>query len=513
MDAEMDGERMADGATSRAWLDGDIGEDDFARLETALRDPQQARAFLRDLHFDQAVARVAKAQVEGQALSSLAEQVSAQPHSARIPRRRVRPWRVVATGGTRAAAAMLLAALALGLAWWKFSPPPVVASLMVNAGGARLGAEQVAVGESREVRSGTVLVLPQHAWSTLLFNDGSLIDVLDATHVVVTVEGGGKRLMLERGELRGDVRKQAPDRPLVISTPRALTTVIGTRLTVQGGEHERVAVEEGRVQVQRVSDHAVVQVGAGEALEVPAAGALAVLHPAREVDVVPSSDGLQLWLDADRGISADDQGLVRLWRDQGPLGLHLSQPAADQQPRLLPSASGMHAAVSFPRDEQWLSTTGRWPEFHAYTVAMLLRPTTLGTWSLGIGCSWGSFYFHSTSRGEVFTGVGALGGGIRFTPSQLPAGTLRLNGWRRFAITYADGGGAVYVDGRQVARIDMPRPAAWRNFHIGRQQPPPDEPRGFDGDVQEVLVYDRALEADEVERLDRHLRLRLVDRP
>ncbi len=511
----MAGEHPLDGATVRAWLDGEIGEDDAVRLATALRDPQQARGFLRDLHFDQAVARVARAQAEGQALANLAAPGAGQPPSASPSAPAPAAWRAVSTGGTRAVAAMVLAAVALGLAWWKFSPPPVVASLMVNAGAARLGTEAVAVGESREVRSGAVLELPGHAWSTLRFNDGSLVDVLDGTRVVVTAGAAGKRLELERGELRGDVRKQPPGRPLVIATPRAETTVIGTRLTVQGGEHERVAVDEGRVLVERLSDQAVVQIGAGESLEVASAGALTVLHPTRlrEAEEAPSADGLQLWLDADRGISADDQGLVGQWRDQGPLGLHLSQPAADQQPRLLPAAAGRHAAVSFPRDEQWLSTTGRFPEFHAYTVAMLLRPTTLGTWSLGIGCSWGSFYFHSTSRGEVFTGVGALGGGIRFTPAQLPAGTLRLNAWRRFAITYADGGGSVFVDGRQIAHIDMPRPAAWRNFHIGRQQPPPDEPRGFDGDVQEVLVYDRALDADEVERLDRHLRQRLDLRP
>ena len=511
----MAGERISDGGSVRAWLDGEIGEDEFARLQNTLRDPQQARAFLRDLHFDQAVARVAKAQVEGQALGSLQQPAAAQPQSARIQRRRVRPWRAVRSGGTRAAAAMLLAALVLGLAWWKLSPPPVVASLMVNTGEARLGAEPVAAGESRDVRSGAVLELPLHAWSTLCFNDGSSVEVLDATRVVVTVEQGGKRLALERGELRGDVRKQPPGRPLVIVTPRAETTVIGTRLTVQGGARERVAVDEGRVQVQRLSDRAVAQVGAGEALEVPTAGALSVLHPvrAREVEEAPPSDGLQLWLDADRGIAADDQGMVWQWRDQGPLGLHLSQPAADQQPRLVPAAAGRHAAVSFAADGQWLSCTGRWPEFHSYSVALVLRPTTLGTWSQGIGCGWGTFQFHGTARGEVFTGVGAPGGGIRFTPAQLPAGTLALNLWRRFVITYADGGGSVFVDGRQVAHIDMPRPAAWRNFHIGHQHPPPDEPRGFDGDVQEVLVYDRALDADEVERLDRRFRQRLGERP
>jgi ferric-dicitrate binding protein FerR (iron transport regulator) len=514
MGAEMAGGHGIDGAMVRAWLEGEIGDDDFARLEAALRDPQQARAFLRDLHFDQAVARVAKAQVEGQALGTIQEP-AAPPPSARVQRRRARPWRTVATGGGRAVAAMLLAALGLGLAWWRFAPPPVVASLMVNTGEARLGAEQVATGESREVRSGALLELPLHAWSTLCFNDGSVVDVLDATRVVITVSAAGKRLALERGELRGDVRKQPPGRPLVIATPRAETTVIGTRLTVAGGASERVAVDEGRVRVRRVSDQAVVQVGAGETLEVPTAGALTVLHPTRRrvVEEAPSADGLQLWLDADRGISADDQGLVWQWRDQGPLGLHLSQPASDQQPRLLPAAAGRHAAVSFGADGQWLSCTGSWPEFHSYSVALVLRPTTLGTWSQGIGCGWGTFQFHGTGRGEVFTGVGAPGGGIRFTPAQLPAGTLALNAWRRFVITYAEGGGSVFVDGRQVAHIDMPRPAAWRNFHIGRQHPPPAEPRGFDGDVQEVLVYDRALDADEVERLDHRFRQRLEDRP
>ncbi len=518
----MAGERAAGIDAARAWLDGELDAEEFAGLEQRLRGPEGARDFLRALHFEQAVARVARAQVEGEVIAAAAAAApvaGAQPGptpapSARFRRRRARAWAAEA-GSLRTVAALLFAVLALGAAWWRFAPAPVVGTLVVNAGAAQLAGEAVALGESREVRSGALLELPAHAWSTLRFSDGSVVDLLDGTRVEVVVEQDGKRLVLAQGELHGDVRKQPPGRPLVIVTPRTRTTVIGTRLSVQGGAHERVAVDEGRVRVSRLSDQAEVQVGAGEAVEVPSAGALSVLRPARAVAEAPSVDGLQLWLDADRGIAADDQGLVWQWRDQGPLALHLSQPATDQQPRLLRAATGEHAAVSFARDEQWLCSTGRWPEFHSYTVAMLLRPTTLGTWSLGIGCGWGSFYFHSTTRGEVFTGVGAQGGGIRFTPEQLPAGTLRLGAWRRFAVTYSDseGGGAVYVDGRQAGRIDMPRPAAWRNFRIGRQHPPPDEPRGFDGDIQEVLVYDRTLDGDEIERLDRHLRQRLESTP
>jgi ferric-dicitrate binding protein FerR (iron transport regulator) len=493
----------------RAWCTGEIAEADHARLEAALRVPELARDFLRELHLDQAIGRVARAQVERQALAEAA------PASERMKRRRARPMRLARVNAVSGWAAVLCIAVALGAAWQHFSPAPVVATLVAAAGDAHVDDAVIRAGDSCDVRDGDRLDLPSKGWASLCYPDGTVVNVLGEARLVIGLDHGAKHLTVEQGEVRADVRKQPVGQPLVISTPRADTTVVGTRLIVMGGSHERVAVEEGRVRVERRRDHATVQVGAGEQVEIALTAPLAVIHPQRpqEVDETPQVAGLQLWLDADRGISCDHDGLVWQWRDQGPLGLDLSQAETDLQPRLLTAAAGTHAAVSFDPHQDWLSCPGRWPEFHAYTVAMVIRPTALGAWSQTLGCSWGSFTFHGDGQGGIFAGVGAMGGGIRFTPSQLPPGSLRLNRWRRYAITYADGVGSAYIDGHLMGRMDMPRPQAWSRFHIGRPHAPADEPYGFGGDLQEVLVYDRALDADAIDRLDRRFRRRLGEAP
>jgi len=491
------------------WNEEALGAEEQARFDAALRDPEAARAFLRELHFDQALARVARAAAVRQGLAPVV------PPSERIVRRRLRPNGVRRLGAAAAMAAVLVAAVALGMVWQRYAPKPVVANLVAAAGAAHLGAAVVAAGESCDVRDGDRLELPERGWASLCFSDGTVVNVLGRSRLVIALDHGAKHLSIEQGEVRADVRKQPLGLAMTISTPRADTTVLGTRLTVLGGAQEQVSVDEGRVQVQRRADHALVQVGAGELVQISEHAVLAVVHLRRpqEVDETPPMAGLQLWLDADRGISADHDGLVWQWRDQGPLGLDLSQAEADRQPRLLPAAAGTHAAVSFDAHRDWLECPMAWPEFHAYTVAILLRPTSLGAWSQTIGCGWGSFTFHGDAQGGIFAGVGALGGGIRFTPDQLPPGSLRLQSWRRYVITYADGSGSAYVDGRLIARMDMPRPVAWRRFHIGRPHAPADEPYSFGGDLQEVLVYDRALDGDSIERLDRRFRHRLGSEP
>ena len=92
-----------------------------------------------------------------------------------------------------------------------------------------------------------------------------------APRTTVTFAGGlSKRFDLLSGRLDCRVAKQTPGRPLVILTPHAQVTVVGTRFDVTAaGDWSRVQVSEGTVRVLRRSDGATVDVSGGQFVDVP----------------------------------------------------------------------------------------------------------------------------------------------------------------------------------------------------------------------------------------------------
>lgn len=494
----------------RDWLDGSLDDANHERLQGLLRDRNAAREALIEVHFDDALRRVAKAQTDRLALDP-----APAPTTAPRTRRHSSRWRLMRRPRSLpiAAAAGLLAAVLLGMALMeRLGQPQPIAKLAVNLGSATLAGQPLAPGDERDLFAGAALELPARGWVTLRFSDGTTVEALGDTRLTADVGSTGKRLRLERGELRAEVRRQPHGAPLVVVTPRSDTTVVGTRLAVATGERERVAVDEGHVRVQRRTDHSTVEVGAGEQVEVTATGALAVALQKPATPNAPAVDApplraLAMWLDADREVIVDEGGAVWQWRDRSGNGMHLSQGVSTFRPRLLTNPAG-HAALSFDVSDDCLQTSAEWPVFTSYTVAISLRPAVLGVWSQMLGCGWGKFTFHSEPTGGVYTGVGAPGGGIRFALEELGSGTLKTGSWQRFMIVVERGEGVVWRDGRVLARKSMPVTEPWHGFHIGRLRPPPNEPSGFAGDLLEVLVYSRALDEDEVISLDRRLATR-----
>ena len=75
---------------------------------------------------------------------------------------------------------------------------------------------------------------------------------------------GAKLLLLTRGVLLAAVAKQPAGKPLVISTPHAEITVLGTQLLLSvTADTTRLEVQEGRVRLLRRADSAVVDVTTG----------------------------------------------------------------------------------------------------------------------------------------------------------------------------------------------------------------------------------------------------------
>lgn len=120
------------------------------------------------------------------------------------------------------------------------------------------GTQDLLAGEGVET-SGLTQVSFVDATRLELTSDTEIRDVHE------TVRGGkGKRLIVVRGTLSAEVVKQPAGLPMVILTPHAEATVLGTtlKIVVDGGS-TRLEVTEGRVRFMRLSDRKAVDVTAG----------------------------------------------------------------------------------------------------------------------------------------------------------------------------------------------------------------------------------------------------------
>jgi len=97
--------------------------------------------------------------------------------------------------------------------------------------------------------------------------DGSRIELGADSSIERLTEKQGRRVVaLARGTLTATVTKQSAGRSLVVTTPQAEVTVLGTQFTLTIlPESVRLEVLEGRVLMKRLPDGASVEVSAGNA--------------------------------------------------------------------------------------------------------------------------------------------------------------------------------------------------------------------------------------------------------
>jgi hypothetical protein len=120
-----------------------------------------------------------------------------------------------------------------------------------------------------------------------------------------------------------------------------------------------------------------------------------------------------------------------------------------------------------------------------FTVEWWMYPTGLRDWNQFISGAdvWGSFVFHSTATGAVYCGTDV---NTRFTPADLPAGTVQLNTWQHFAFTYSNGHANLYKNGVKIAqKSGLAAPAPWTGMRLGI----PEEGSQPDGLVAELRVW------------------------
>lgn len=232
-------------------------------------------------------------------------QVVASARNLRPFRQRLRPMMPLA-----AAAGLLLTALAAG--WWWSRPTTAPALLVAATPGTRDGGGAL-LSAGQSLTAGNALTTGTNASATLGWDgEDTRIEVASSTRLRL-LPSSGKRLELEHGRVRVVAAPQPAGRPLVIATPRAELTVVGTSFSVSADPMLTwLSVEHGTVRLGRPGD-LPLDVGAGQR-------ALA----AEAVRVVPSDRGCGL---IGRYYDGDDfrrLALVRLdpvvdfdWGDRG----------------------------------------------------------------------------------------------------------------------------------------------------------------------------------------------------
>jgi ferric-dicitrate binding protein FerR (iron transport regulator) len=257
-----------------AYLDGDLSAEDTLALERRLKaDPSLAQALI-SLSRDDAVIRLwARA-----ARAADAVWVAADAHTPPVvprPRRRARLWLAACAAVAAVAAVVVLPALFRDRPDEQATTPepegPALAHVEDVQGDVflLLGQERRRLANGAGVAAGQELLAGDDGSAAIRYADGTRLELGSGTRVRLeagpSAEGAlGKCVVLVEGSLNADVRHQPPGLPLILRTPHAEVTVLGTRFTSSStAAATRVELQEGQVRVKRTSDNNVVEVPVG----------------------------------------------------------------------------------------------------------------------------------------------------------------------------------------------------------------------------------------------------------
>jgi len=145
--------------------------------------------------------------------------------------------------------------------------------------------------------------------------------------------------------------------------------------------------------------------------------------------------------------------------------------------------------------------------FSPFSIVFALYPLTTADYNQTIGeltTGWNCFRFHTESGSGVYCGVGG-DNGDRFTPTELPLGTVTRNSWNNFVFTidsgnpgFAYGSGRFYKNGNLLAKKTFTSGLNedWSGFIIGQ----PDT-NTINGKFGRLYIYSRALSPSEIQQL------------
>ncbi|MBN1673370.1 MAG: FecR domain-containing protein [Kiritimatiellae bacterium] len=218
------------------YLVGAATAEDLEALERLLtREPQMRRRFAEHVQWSALFAQALALRVK---TAANVRRAAARPRaSARVRGWRGRVWRLLVLAGATAACVMIAARLGL-LRGDLFGPRPALRLARVE------GRVRVATGAGSVLRAAVagqalaagsrVVTEGASARARLAYADGTTLQLLgdsDLRELAADGPGGrGKSVVLAAGELTADVAAQGRAQPMVLHTPHASLTVLGTRL-------------------------------------------------------------------------------------------------------------------------------------------------------------------------------------------------------------------------------------------------------------------------------------------
>ena len=222
--------------------------------------------------------------------------------------------------------------------------------------------------------------------------------------------------------------------------------------------------------------------------------------------------GLLLWLRAD---SIAGPGPVSTWLDQSGNGNNVSQSTGGSQPTLVTDSTVLNGLpmVHFNGSSQYLlgNTTSLFQPTNI-TVIAVYRLATGGHYPRIIGQPyaasgwnppWVSWYLTAGLDG---TGQPQAGIGVGNTYDLITGNTSYLGAFGVLAMTYDGQDETLYLNGISQGVLPVTGPIPYNganNFYIGSD--PNNGNDYFDGDMAELIVYDHALSAAEMNTVNAYL--------
>jgi WD40 repeat protein len=264
------------------WEEENLSAAEMEALAEGLeRDPEARAQAVRQFTFSSALARALRLLHQEEGTRNQFSEPSRtadgggrmeEMSAIRIPPSDVRPRGRLPVGIKRLVAGLAAALLVLAIwALWdgtRQAPAAVIARLEAVHGEVYQleGAARSPVQAGREIRSGQGLETGEDSTAVLTFSDGTRLQLGADTILAELTDGAGrgKRVDLVEGSVRAEVARQEPDRPMLLTTPRAELTGQGTRFLVCSGPGAtHLELEQGLVRLVRRDDQQAIEVEAG----------------------------------------------------------------------------------------------------------------------------------------------------------------------------------------------------------------------------------------------------------
>lgn len=206
--------------------------------------------------------------------------------------------------------------------------------------------------------------------------------------------------------------------------------------------------------------------------------------------------GLHLWLRGDAGVVADGAGRVSTWQDQSTNGHHASMSALTRQPQLVSNALHGKPVLRFFGTQSLSFASPVSPTQFSVFVVGLNRKASFASMILGPGGSSPNNQLRWESSTEVlFVG----------TDNNLPVITSNIGDTRVYHALSAVYDGAtmtVFRDGGARSTHAFATTGPWTFASIGSYY----SSEFLEGDLAEIIVYDRPLSTAERDQVQTYLR-------